>query len=152
MIEGIDTIPVRDAQILRALHSMRDFIYGLEDIRQPFYSDYLQGVALFPLDIIIPLRTLDREEMSWTEAAGVGASYGLRLPTIDEWYYIRRHRAAINKLLQEHGGDDIDDNFYWSGTQCRSSHALYINLYSGTAEEGFINSRCYTRFIKTFKF
>ena len=122
-----------------------------EAITTPFWSEEQRGVVVPTIGKVIPLFQPTEDRMTWPEAMKLAEELGQRLPTVEEWHEIRRHRNVINEILASKGGDTITSGAnFWSCTEGSQGVAWLVDFGSG----GTYGSKCsdlYVRPLAAFK-
>ncbi|MBR5043036.1 MAG: DUF1566 domain-containing protein [Bacteroidales bacterium] len=95
-------------------------------------SGEIVGIGIPIINKVLALRDLnDGKEMKWDEAMKAAEAEGKTLPTRDDWYIIRYFKSQIQALLKDNGGVPLQEDYYWSSTECSSNYAWYVVFNSG---------------------
>ena len=119
----------------------------------PAWDEKHGGVYVPLLNIVIQPYNLRNEKadryLPWKEAMDLAAAQNItgdnkvsaantrhvRLFTRDEAYVILWQKDAINAILEEHGGEPLD-NFFWSSSEYSSISAWGVGFSSGNVNTG----------------
>lgn len=89
------------------------------------------------------------QKMDWNTA--MAQDYGrYRLPNIRELTQIHLYKDAINAGLKKHGGEVLQDVYYWSSTEGNSGCAWFVNFYGGGRWYGYKYLTNYVRPVLAF--
>lgn len=99
---------------------------------EPRWDERNQGVFIPALGKLLPLHEPTSEEKEWQDAMDIAASLGQQLPTQREWHLLYYYKDAIDAILEEHGGDKLDSNYFWSSTEGNQRGAWYVSFNNGT--------------------
>ena len=95
---------------------------GAEQIK-PYWVNG-KGVFVPVINKIIGTENLG--EMCWDGAMKKGEIGSRR-----DWRFIVAWKEEINALLEAHGGDILENDWYWTSDQYNATHAWYVYLYYG---------------------
>ena len=99
--------------------------------KAPYWDEERNGVVIPDLDVVLDAKNLCEGYKSWANAMDLTKVSDKRLFTRDEAYYLLWQKDAINKILQEHEGDPLDD-FFWASQEYSRQNAWYVNFSSGS--------------------
>ena len=72
-------------------------------------------VKIYDEDFLLCTKNLigedGKKEFKWQEAVDETAKHGWTMPNKKQWYFVDAYREQIDKLINEAGGDDLNDWF-----------------------------------------
>ena len=97
--------------------------------------------------VIAPKDFRDGKEMDWQSAMDA-----LKDDNLDTWnyrqiYLTTAYREEINKVLEDNGGDNLE-NCYWTCIECSASYSFYYNGYAGIL---YYNNKYYAYSVRPIK-
>lgn len=109
-------------------------------------GEYVKGKGIYageirdsmgenPKQLFVALKDLS-EEMSWDKAVNYKYKKGYKMPDIRELSQIYHYKEAVNKGLEDNGGEKFKDDWYWSSTESYSNGAWFLTFYSGDRWNG----------------
>lgn len=89
------------------------------------------------------------EQMNWEDAKKWCEEQGGYLPSIDELTVAFLNKDAINKALEEHGGEPFEeDDWYWSSSECNNYYSWLLYMSNGNR---LLNGKRNTNYVRCFQ-
>lgn len=86
-----------------------------------------------------------QEEIDFITAKEECEKIGYKMPDIRELSQIYHYKDAINKGLENNGGEKIKEDWYWSSTERDSNRAWGLIFSSGYRDYGYKYDTLYVR-------
>ena len=118
-----------------------------------FENGVFAGVRVCVADedfVIAPKDYNNGKEMDWYYAMAVLKTNGLDTWNYRQIYLTIAYRNEIDKVLEDNGGDDLD-NWYWTREENAPFHAFFYRSYNGFLESGHKSFILAVRPIKNLK-
>ena len=105
-------------------------------------------IKIFDEDFMLCTKNLvgedGKNEFKWQEAVDETERHGWTMPNKKQWDLVDAYRDQIDKLIEEAGGDSLNDLF-WSVARYSSYYAWLYNGYYGTLDDSDLSTACSVR-------
>ena len=81
-------------------------------------------------NFLLDIKNLCKDQ-NWDDAMEMAKEHDRELPSLEMWSLIGAFRKEVNAVIEQLGGDILDD-IYWSSSQCNGYIAWCFNATYGT--------------------
>ena len=111
-------------------------------------------IKIFDEDFMLCTKNLvgedGKKEFKWQEAVDETEKRGWTMPNKKQWDLVDAYREQIDKLIEEAGGDSLND-WFWSVARYCSVYAWLYYGYYGRLDNGNLYYTCSVRPLAYFK-
>lgn len=83
------------------------------------------------------------DKFTWDDAMKLTKQKAMKLPTMKQISILKSHLGDINDVIEEIGGDELKDDWYWMSTTEGDDYAWSYNSHGGTDNNYVIFNRDY---------
>ena len=98
-------------------------------------------IKIFDEDFMLCTKNLvgedGKKEFKWQEAVDETEKRGWTMPNKKQWDLVDAYREQIDKLIEEAGGDSLND-WFWSVARCDSNRAWLYLGYNGSLNTNYL--------------